>query len=191
MKQIQFFATREDLLLVLGNVERDTALRYVRTGNQLNPHFETFQRGGDIPNLGVADRETGSVCRMFLITGNAVTVGVRTVKGADGIQRYLVDQLLNPDTVTLTPAGMWGEDTLLQGVVGTASDSVGSRELMKAFKSAFGKSFVKVQGRFVGPQAMALLNCGRRLAIAAQSPRDFDLVASGSAKREGTDCNDD
>lgn len=176
MKQIQFFAVRDDILLVLESVERDGPLQYVRTGNQLSQDFETFLRGTDIPNLGVADRETGSVCKAFLVTKATLPITVQSMKGASGVQRYLMDQLLNPDTVTFTPAGMWEEDIILQGVVGTASDSTISQELMKKFNSAFRKSFSKVQGRFVGPQASALFNAGKRLTIAAQSPREFDLT---------------
>lgn len=176
MKHIQFFAVREDLLLALEAVERDGPLQYVRTGNELSPDFETFLRGADIPNLGVADRETGSVCNSFLVARTTVPIGVRSIKGANGVQRYLMDQLFNLDTVTLTPAGTWGEDIILQGVVGTASDSVASQELMKRFNSAFKKSFTKVQGRFVGAQALALFNAGKRLTIAAQSPPEFNLT---------------
>lgn len=176
MKHIQFFAVREDILLVLEAVECDGPLQYVRTGNQLSPDFETFLHGADIPNLGVANRETGSVCNAFLVTKTTVPIAVQSMKGAGGVQRYLMDQLLNPDTVTLTPAGMWGKDIILQGVVGTASDSAASQELMKKFNSAFKKSFTKVQGRFVGLQALALFNAGKRLTIAAQSPPEFDLA---------------
>lgn len=178
MKRIQFFATREDILLVLKVVESDGPLQYVRTGNQLNPDFETFLRGTDIPNLGVADQETGSVCKAFLVTKTTVPITVQSIKGSSGVQRYLMDQLLNPDTVGFTPAGMWGEDIVLQGVVGTASESAASQDLMKKFNSAFKESFTKMQGRFVGPQALALFNAGKRLTIAAQSPRDFDLVST-------------
>ncbi len=176
MKQIQFFAIREDILLVLEAVERDEPLQYVRTGNELSQDFETFLHGTDIPNLGVADRETGSVCKAFLVTKTTAPITVRSIKGAGGVQRYLMDQLFNPDTVSLTPAGMWGEDIVLQGVVGTASDSAISLELMKKFNSAFKKSFSKIQGRFVGPQALALFHAGKRLTIAEQSPHEFDLA---------------
>ncbi|MCE9547320.1 MAG: hypothetical protein K8T25_17750 [Planctomycetia bacterium] len=178
MKLIQFFATKEDMLLVLEAVERDGPLQYVRTGNQLNTDFETFLCGTDIPNLGIANRETGSVCSAFLVTKATVPIAIQSMKGASGVQRYLMDQLLNPDTVTLTPAGMWGEGIVLQGVVGTASDTAISRELMKRFNSAFKKSFSKIQGRFVGPQALVFFRAGKRLTIAAQSPREFDLTLS-------------
>ena len=180
MKQIQFFATREDLLLVLENVERDTTLRYVRTGNQLNPYFETFQRGRDIPNLGVADRETGSVCGTFLVAKAATSITAKNLRGSSGVQRFVVDQLLNPDTVALTPAGRWGEDLVLNGRLATASNAAVSQELMKRFSSAFRKHFRRIGAYWVGPQSVALLAAGKRLTISAQSPPDFDLVSRPS-----------
>jgi hypothetical protein len=185
MKRIPFFALKDDILSVLEAVERGGPLQYVRTGNQLRPDFETFLRGADIPNLGVANRETGSSCDSFLVTRTTVPIGIRSLKGANGLQRYLMDQLLNPDTVGLTPAGRWGEDIILEGIVGTASDSPASQELMRKFNSAFKKSFTKVQGRFVGPQALALFKAGKRLTQAAQSPPEFDLTPIPKGEGKG------
>jgi hypothetical protein len=177
MRHIQFFAVKQDILRVLQAVESDGSLQYVRTGNRLSPDFEKFLCGADIPGLGIADQETGGVCKSFLVTKTTVPITVRELKGDSGIQRYLMDQLLNPDTVTLTPAGLWSEDILLQGVVGTASDSAVSQGLMKKFNSGFKKSFTKVQWSFVGSEALVLLKAGKRLTDAAQSPPEFDLNA--------------
>lgn len=176
MKQIQFFALKEDLLPVLEAVERDGPLKYVRTGNCLSSDFEAFQRGADIPHLGKADSETGSTCESFLVTGRVVPVTVRPIKGVGSVKRYCMDQLINSDTVELTPAGLWGEDIVLNGRVATVSESLISQELMKIFNSAFRNHFSKVKAFFVGHKALVLLGAGKRLAISVQSPRDFDLT---------------
>jgi hypothetical protein len=89
-----------------------------------------------------------------------------------------MDQLLNPDTVRLIPAGLWGEDIVLAGMVDTVSDSPIAQELMKRFNSAFKIQFSKVKGYWVGPEALAFLNAGKRLTIAAQSPPEFDLTTA-------------
>ncbi len=175
MRHIHFFTLKEDILPVLEAVERHEPLQYVRRGNKLSPDFETFLCGSDIPMLGVAKHESGVGCESFLVTRRAAPIEVRRLKGASGVQRYLMDQLINPDTVTLTPAGKWGDDVVLQGVVGTASDSDVSQELMKRFKSAFRKACSNIQGHYVGPQALAMLNEGKRLTAAAQCPPEFDL----------------
>ncbi|XVJ59925.1 MAG: hypothetical protein HEQ23_11200 [Tepidisphaera sp.] len=88
---------------------------------------------------------------------------------------YVLDQLHNPDTVVLTPAGMWKDDVLLHGLVSTVSDSPIAKEIMKLFAAAIKKQFVKVRSFWVGPDALALLKRGKRLTIAAQSPAEFDL----------------
>ena len=87
-----------------------------------------------------------------------------------------MDQLANPDTVTLTPGGVWTQDIVLYGRVATASDSKASQELMRRFACAIKKQFTKIRAFYVGPKARELLDKGKRLTIAAQSPRDFDLV---------------
>ncbi len=95
---------------------------------------------------------------------------------AAGVERFCVDQLVNPDTIWFTPGGVWGEDFVLNGRVGTASDSDPSRYLMKRFDSAFKKRFRKIKAFLVGPGALAFLEAGKRLTAAVQSPRDFDLT---------------
>jgi hypothetical protein len=177
MTQIHFFAANDDLLPVLWEVESVIGhVQYVRTGNILSPDFETFRHGADIPNLGQSDWETGSTSATFLVTKATVPVGIEKVTGTGGIQRYCLDQLLNPDSVILTPAGVWGEHFVLNGRVATISNSLTSQELMKHFLSAFRKYFAKVKAFWVGPQAMELLRAGKRLALSSQSPREFDLV---------------
>jgi hypothetical protein len=176
MKQIHFYALREDILLILEDIERDGLLQYVRTGNQLNPDFETFSYGRDLPRLGTADYATGNNCATFLVTRSTVPVTVESMKGASGVQRYLMDQLINPDTVTFTPAGLWGEDIVLAGRVATVSGSAISQELMKRFNAAFNKHFSKIKGYRVGPRARALFDAGKRLTASVQSPREFDLM---------------
>ncbi|MGD9791106.1 MAG: hypothetical protein AB7Q00_08700 [Phycisphaerales bacterium] len=176
MTPIQFFATKQDLLSVLELIDRNNSVHYMRAGNELTPHFDSYKRGADIPNLGVANRETGAACTSYLVAYQTTPFSIRTIVGPNGTQRYLVDQLMNPDSVSFTPAGMWEDNTLLQGVIGTASASETSYILMKQFRSAITTSFKKLQRRFVGPHSLMLLHAGKRLTIAVQSPPEFDLA---------------
>ena len=176
MKQIQFFALKEDLLPVLEAVEREGALKYIRTGNRLSADFETFLHGGDIPNLGKATRESAISCDTFLVTDVTQPVRVREIRGSGGVPRYCMDQLINAETVTLTPAGVWNEDVSLCGRVATVSDSAVAQALMKRFNSAFRSHFSKIKAYRVGRGARALLDAGKRLTIAEQSSGSVDLT---------------
>lgn len=180
MKRIFFFALKEDILPVLEDVERDGPLiKYVLTGNFLTADRERFSecflRGADIPNLGEADQSTASVCASYLVTEQEVPVLMRPFTTSAGIERYCVDQLVNPDTVVLTPGGLWGEDIVLYGLVATLSNGEIAQGLMKRFKSALKKRFTKVGMYWVGDKALALLDAGKRLTIAEQSPPEYNL----------------
>jgi len=175
MKQIHFFALKDDLLPVLEAVEREIPIKYILMGNFPKREFEAFSSGGQIPHLGQSPTESASSGRLFLVTRQAVPIEARSIETPSGI-RYSLDQLVNPDTVTLSPGGRWGEDVVLNGRVATASDTPLTRELMKIFNKVFRKQFSKIKAFYVGPGAVTLLDIGKRLTAAEQSPREFDLT---------------
>jgi hypothetical protein len=183
MKQIHFFGLKEDLLAMLELLESKGPLKYVRTGNFLSDEVKNggsvFTSRANIPNLGKATADQTAGCETFLVCEAHSPVELRRFRGYDGRERICIDQLANPDSVVFTPAGMWNDDVVLNGCVGTASDSQISGALMKRFLAAVKKTCSKVRAFYVGPKAFVLLQNGKRLAGAVQSPREFDLVAEG------------
>jgi hypothetical protein len=175
MSQTQFFALNVDLLPMLDRVESKEPLRYVRAGRSLSPNYESFGRGEEIPDLGTANYSSSMGCNRFLVAEPRVNINVRLVQQSDGVDSYHIDQLLNPDTIVFWPGGLWANDILLYGEVGTASNSEASRRLMARFRSAIKKQFAKINGYYVGAGALKSLEAGKRLTIAEQSPREFDL----------------
>lgn len=181
MSEIRFFALRRDLIPVLDAVEGKQALKYVRAGRFLTPELEVYSHGADIPDLGKATRESAVGCACFLVCAPDLLVNVEPVDQYDGVRSYHVGQFYNPDTITLSPGGLWTEDVLLYGRFATVSASFSdyAKRLMGRFRYQSGKQFVRVQGSYVGPGAMELLKAGKRLTMAQQSPPEFDLSLSG------------
>jgi hypothetical protein len=177
MKRILFYAVKEDLLPVLELVESKSSLKYALTGNFLKSEIEesicVFDSGAQIPHLGTANADSAVACDGFLVCERATPINLRTV-GQHG-ERVCVDQLANPESVTLRPGGIWHGDVLLHGTLGTASNSPVSQSLMKRFHAAIKKTFSKVQDYYVGPEAYCLLERGWRLTAATQSPPECDL----------------
>jgi hypothetical protein len=182
MKLILFFALKEDLLPVLELVESKGPLKYTPTGNfrrsEIEEGIRVFDTGVAIPNLGTATADSAVACDGFLVCDRETAINLRTV-GKQG-ERVCVDQLVNPDTVTFTPGGIWDDDVVLSGSIGTASESEVSQALMKRFHAAMNKTFKKVKGYHVGPKALTLLEGGKRFTAAAQSPRKSDLAPPGN-----------
>jgi hypothetical protein len=176
VKYLHIFAADYDVLPVVESVERAMGpLQYIVNANLTNPDFKTFLSGADIPNLGKAESHAGAGCSQFFVTKASISIGIEKIEGLGGVQRYCLSQFSNPDTVVFQPAGRWGEDCVLQGVVSTISETSLSQELMRRFLAGFGKSFTKVREFWVGPRALALLKAGKRLTAAANSPPEYDV----------------
>lgn len=175
MTQILFYATREDLLPILEFVESGRLLKYTRTGRHPRPKPEVFLSGASIPEIGTANNDSSIGCESYLILGQTIDVSIRQIQQTDGTTSYLVDQLVNPDSVVITAGGVRTPHVILHGRVGTASDSPQSQDLMKTFASAFRKRFRKVKAFWVGTHALRRLEGGTRLTMAVSSPTEFDL----------------
>ena len=179
MKHIHFYAVKEDLLPLLEIVDSKGPLKYARMGNfsreELKNGICVFASGAALPNLGKATADSSAACEAFLVCDREATINPRAVQAVDG-ERICVDQLANPDSVVFKPGGIWNEEILLEGSIGTASESQASQALMKRFQAAIKKTFTKVKAFYVGPKALALLKSGKRLTISAQSPPEFDLT---------------
>lgn len=174
MPQTLFFGLKDDLLPVFQMIERKGPLQYALTGVFSSPSLSVFNHGGDIPILGKATFASAIGSDAFLVCEVGQRIEVRN-RVSDGVERFFVDQLMNPDTITFSPGGMWSEDIMLYGHVGSASDSEASIRLLRRFNAAIRKHFVKVGAYWVGPSALELLKSGKRLTIAEQSPKEFDL----------------
>lgn len=183
MKQILFFALRDDLLALIGEVESKAPLKYARMGNfardEFNNGIATFLNGAELPNLGTASAESSAACEAFLVCERETPINLRILDGVNG-GRICVDQLTNKDSVEFKPGGVWDDEVVLHGRIATVSDSQASQALMKRFQVAARKHFSKVKAFYVGPKALSLLQTGKRLTIAAQASHEFDLVPESS-----------
>ena len=172
-----FFAARNDLLEPLERFEERHAVDYVRTGHFPTTATRRIRRVAEIPQLGIAEFASSAACRSFLVLERDADVVSRPITYLTGEQVFAIDQLLNPNTITLRPAGEYGSEAVLQGTIATASDSQVARDLLEEVRSAVLKAFTRIDDYYVGPIALRYLRDGRRLTLALQSPTEFDLRA--------------
>lgn len=176
MSQILFFATRQDLLVVLSEFETNVPLQYMPTETTDSQSQHGYSSAKDIPRLGVAAYASAIACESYLIVPEEIQVRPRKIQLENGGVQYAFDQLQNPDTITLTPGGLWKNSTLLNGRVSSASTSKRSQQLLRRLSSLMKTHFIKIKAFYVGPEALNMLKCGTRLAGAVQSPKEYDLT---------------
>lgn len=184
-KYIHLFAAGADLLPVLAAVEAKHPIKYALMKPNVTGDVTEFSTAADLPDLGRATAPDAIGCQSYLVTVRDLTVTPRRIVSNDGTVWYAIDQMMNPDTVEVSPGGLWKDDVVISGRIATVSDTARADVLMRAFRSAVRKHFARVRASWVGPSARALLDAGKRLTMAVQSPREYDLVpndAEGTAR---------
>jgi hypothetical protein len=170
LSQILFYALKADIAAILGAVEQSIELTYSLTGVFEPDGVQTVASWKDVSWLGEANDSQSIGCDSLLVLERDTPLRLRRI----GL-RTAVDQLANPDSVTLTPAGRYDERTVLHGRVATAYSSTKTARLMRAYRKAFRSRFTKIGAFYVGEEAERILMSGGRLTMAVQSPPEYDL----------------
>jgi hypothetical protein len=177
MKQILFFATPSDIAPVLARFQTNAPIKFVEIGTLPTPDRAVYLEAAQIPDLGIATHETGSLSKGYLVSRHDAVNKVRTSVTKAGEQRWNLFNADTEGTVSFCAAGIWRTGTLLPGSIATVHKDATAQLLMKWFQSALKKEgFTKIRNWWVGKGALAMLVAGNRLTITAeQSPPEFDL----------------
>jgi hypothetical protein len=171
-----FFATRDDLIIVLQAVEARYALKYIECGLFDAADRPVFNSFIEMKNFGIAVEGDSNAESNYLVLHSEATLQVREVPQRRGGIKYAVDQQLNPKSITMKPAGRYGDSAIIAGMVGTVHHDDSAEELLAAFFKAFKIHFIKANSYIVGPKALKLLESGFRLTQSIKSPTNFDLI---------------
>jgi hypothetical protein len=172
-----FFATADDLLPVFERVETKHHLAYTLCGLFTSSKFQSFSSGAALPSLRVPAVHPNAIAgAQYLVTPAGQSPVIREVTQNGGGVRYAIDQLVNPDSITIQSGGIYPPDILLHGRVATISSTVFATQVQRAFSSAVGKLFQHIRAFYVGSQAHELWRTGYRLTHSAKSPREYDLA---------------
>ena len=173
MPQLLFFMTRNDLVAFFHAVEPKRALAYFRTGSFSFAPSERFDSGADISGLGEATGDSSISCDSFLVLPRDVELQLRHV-GA----QTLIDQLVNPRSIVITPGGAHPSGALVPGRVATTYDDDPTK-LFALFGSELRRRCRKINAFHLGAEAETLWRAGSRLATASiASPAEYDLTGS-------------
>jgi hypothetical protein len=167
--QRHFYASPTDLVAVVETVESRHELEYTPMGLFQKPPTGV---------LGLADQLVADVAKpdnTYLVTYRGSAIHVRTVPQVKGGVRYAIDQLVNPDSITLTSTVWHAPNLAVYGRIATVSESKLAKRIYGAFARAIDRRFRKISAAWVGPEAEVAWRAGARLAIGPTSPREYDL----------------
>jgi hypothetical protein len=172
---IRFYATREDLLRVLRDVEQAQELAYVRTGDCEGPDPNLYHQADQLDGLGIS--HTGEMLRepSYFILPSKVQIQVDPIPRSVGGVRYYVGARLNTDAINLISGGTFTELAIVEGQLRLFTDSKLAMEVFRLCKSAMRKRFNRYGGILIGHHALDLHRGGRRLVQSIKSPPEWDI----------------
>ena len=175
-KGIEMFATRTDLLALLGDVEAAQPVHYIEAGLLDTPTPAEYGSAREIPGLGTIQVPETNLGKFYLLAYTSIPFTVEPVPQRRGGTLYAVDQLKNPDSVSLHPGGQFDGRTVLAGTIGTCTGSEASAALLRSIASSIRRRrWSKIKSDAVSPEAEIILDAGGRLTASLRFPREYDL----------------
>ncbi len=168
---LMFYATRNDLLPLLQQVEQAVPIKYTEAGRFDDGRLRHYPSADALPNLGMASNSAAVACRRYLMSERYQPVLPRLAGPST-----LIDQVENSETVSFNTGGLWGDDILLHGRFATLSSGPFPSRLMKELRGNLRKRFNKIKVFYVGKEAQEMLNSGKRLTLAESTPKNYDLT---------------
>lgn len=187
--QTHIFATRGDLESGLQRVDSLRSLKYIALNRYVvndrgrtivvphkSPEFEEYDSLLDVPSLGTNTTGDHATGEHYLILPKVQDVRFESVLQDKGGIHYFVDQSLNPVSITFLPGGIYQNQYLICGHIGTVSRHAESIAMYKSFTKAITKGFKKIGNYKVGPEALCLMDQGvRMITMGVDEPPEYDL----------------
>lgn len=165
VKRINFFATKNDMVSVLSEMEEQLpfGIKYIQCGKTDSILYSTVK---DIPGLGTLKEKHSEISFLIMRKDEEVT---STQSG----QVYQGD---NPRSLEFDPSGISEDGTgLIHGLFATMEDNEISDGLLKAVKKIMNSECKKVRGWYIGKEAESLYGKLRFICIGLSEPEEYDF----------------
>ena len=172
-KSLHFCASDDDLHLILAPILEKHKVRIYRVDCPQGPSPQLIAPVEMQIGTTNADQQNGGTA--YLLLPEAIPIQVETRTLITGKTIWIVNQLLNNESVVLRPLGRRPDNVVIAGTIGTAWDSDFAAVFLGEFLSKLRKKFKKIRAFWVGPKALEILRGGGRLTQAIQSPPMYDL----------------
>jgi hypothetical protein len=175
-REKHFFATRADLEPGVRLIEGRHRLVFVESDMVPTPELHMYSSLLDIPALGTNETGSHTTGKCVLVMKSGAKPSLRRIPQRKGGVMYSADQDNNPNSIVLWPGGVYRNEALICGHVGTISTRADSVDLWGEFHGALLKGFTKIKSYHVGPEALRLYDAGWRLVtIGVKSSVEYDL----------------
>lgn len=174
-KECFFFMTKEDLLTIFQEIEKNTLLKYIYGGIYNSNTVEEYQSIKDYKNLGVNVSGNHQSERLLIMEKDDSLI-IREVLQETGDFKYFVDEMKNNNAISFWPGGTYNEKFIICGHVSTINQTSNSIKLVNTIIKQIKKQSKANVGRYyVGANAMDLYNTVRFITMNVNQSEEYDL----------------
>jgi len=129
----------------------------------------------DYQLFGTSIASSHSTADTFIAIKKNEQLSIRPVNQRRGVIKYAVDQYINPNSIIICPGGVYNNQSIIMGMIGSTSVNSESKTIENQYKREIKKYFSNVRGMWVGEEAFTMLQNGARLTSSVRSPKECDL----------------
>ena len=174
-KQFHLYAVKDDLITVLRQIEASEEVEYVQIENYLTEKAKIYESLIMYEELGINTTGKQEQGVQFLVTKKNHSIRFDKVSRNDGSTVFLVHQRNNPDSIIISPGGLYEDNCIIAGNIATISGSNVSMKLYSNYVKQFKKNFTCIHQFWIGEQAKKILHNGGRLTTGINRPLLYDL----------------
>ena len=174
-KQTMFFTTLNDIKEIMKTTEELFSLKYYKKGLLDSPTFPKYDSILDVPDLGNPKFGDWNYNDIYLVIPKYLDLNIQEIPQRKGGTKYTIDPPINPTSILINIGGIYSENIIVAGKVGTVSNDDFSITLYKTISSKIKKQFKQIDGFYVGNEAMEKLKEGWRLVTNEKLDKGFDL----------------
>ena len=177
IKRVNFFCCKNDLLLMIQNIEKSLDVKYAAGGvySSINDVqiYTTLLEYADLGTHKSGEHQDG----YFLVVETPSGISLDEFRLVNGSIRYAIDQLKNPDSIIFHPGGIYKDRFLVHGQVSTIGTCYNAQRLIKVFQKEIKRQCPKKNGVFYYSEEVKHLydNGVRLITISTKSPIEYDL----------------
>jgi hypothetical protein len=173
--QISFFATQNDLLLVLNDAK--SKIPHVFSFQEKCENPRVYASPEEIKDLGIMSVGDQNQSRLYLLIAPDDEPKTRVVEQRNGAAKIFYDQISHPKSVSFRAGGLLNNSPcVIAGQVGTVSDDEWSIALHKVISLSIKARFTKIKSFYVSCEVVKKLDEGYRLTGNIKSPAEYDLT---------------
>lgn len=178
-KQMTFFATKKDVLLIMERIENRFEIEYVVAGMFDSGTVTKYFTLKGVSDIGFTNFGSWiSLDNRFIIVAKNTQINVREVPQRKGGTKFAIDLMHNPFAVELSTGGVYRRkhNILVAGRLAIMNDDGFSNQVYQAAFTEIKNSFRKINTCYVGGEAEEKLKEGWRLVTNEKSSKEYDLI---------------